>query len=58
MVDSVTRARSHIDDVEWSAMDATRTEPDFLCRVVEAAIKAGASTINMPDTVGYAIPYE
>jgi 2-isopropylmalate synthase len=51
---SVTRARSHTDDVEWSAMDATRTEEDFLCRCVEAAIKAGATTVNIPDTVGYA----
>jgi 2-isopropylmalate synthase len=44
--------------VEWSAMDATRTEHDYLCRVVEAAIKAGATTINIPDTVGYATPEE
>ncbi|HSD91499.1 MAG TPA: 2-isopropylmalate synthase [Methyloceanibacter sp.] len=51
---SVTRARSYTDDVEWSAMDATRTEADFLCRCVEAAIKAGATTVNIPDTVGYA----
>jgi 2-isopropylmalate synthase len=55
---SVTRARSYTDDVEWSAMDATRTEPDFLCRCVEAAIKAGATTVNIPDTVGYATPDE
>lgn len=55
-VDSVTLAREHADDVEWSAEDATRSEPDFLCRVVEAAIKAGATTINLPDTVGYALP--
>ena len=58
VVSSVTRARNHTDDVEWSAMDATRTEPDFLCRVVEAAIKSGATTINVPDTVGYATPEE
>ncbi len=58
VVASVTRARSHTDDVEWSAMDATRTEPDFLCRCVEAAIKAGATTINIPDTVGYTVPEE
>jgi 2-isopropylmalate synthase len=51
---SVTRARGHTADVEWSAMDATRTEEDFLCRCVEAAIKAGATTVNIPDTVGYA----
>ncbi|MGH6865593.1 MAG: 2-isopropylmalate synthase [Methyloceanibacter sp.] len=55
---SVTRARSYTDDVEWSAMDATRTEADFLCRCVEAAIKAGATTVNIPDTVGYATPHE
>jgi 2-isopropylmalate synthase len=55
---SVTRARSYTDDVEWSAMDATRTEVDFLCACVEAAIKAGATTINIPDTVGYAVPDE
>ncbi len=42
--------------MEWSAEDGTRTEPDFLCRCVEAAIKAGATTINIPDTVGYALP--
>ena len=55
-VDSVTLARHHADDVEWSAEDATRSDPDFLCRVVEAAIRAGATTINLPDTVGYALP--
>ncbi|MBV9118103.1 MAG: 2-isopropylmalate synthase, partial [Acetobacteraceae bacterium] len=54
--DSVTLARDFTDDVEWSAEDGTRTEPDFLCRCVEAAIKAGATTINIPDTVGYAVP--
>ncbi|MCS6890838.1 MAG: 2-isopropylmalate synthase [Rhodovarius sp.] len=53
---SVTLARNHAEDVEWSAEDGTRTEPDFLCRCVEAAIKAGATTINIPDTVGYALP--
>ncbi|MEQ1696950.1 MAG: 2-isopropylmalate synthase [Hyphomicrobiaceae bacterium] len=58
VVASVTRARNLTDDVEWSAMDATRTEHDYLCRVVEAAIKAGATTINVPDTVGYATPEE
>lgn len=58
VVSSVTRARNFTSDVEWSAMDATRTEADFLCRVVEAAIKAGATTINIPDTVGYAVPDE
>ncbi|MBL8588724.1 MAG: 2-isopropylmalate synthase [Methylobacteriaceae bacterium] len=54
----VTRARGHVGDVEWSAEDATRTEMDFLCRCVEAAIKAGATTINLPDTVGYSVPEE
>ena len=52
--DSVELARKHTDNVEWSAMDATRTEQDFLCRAVEVAIKAGATTVNIPDTVGYA----
>ena len=56
VADSVTLARQHTDDVEWSAMDATRTEPDFLARCVEVAIGAGATTINLPDTVGYALP--
>ncbi len=56
--DSVTRARSFVDDVEWSAEDATRTEHDFLCRCVEAAIDAGAGTVNIPDTVGYTVPEE
>ncbi|WP_419730548.1 2-isopropylmalate synthase [Lichenicola sp.] len=49
-------ARNFTDDVEWSAEDGSRTEPDFLCRCVEAAIKAGATTINIPDTVGYSTP--
>ena len=53
---SVTMARNATDDVEWSAEDGTRTEMEFLCRCVEAAIKAGATTINIPDTVGYAVP--
>jgi 2-isopropylmalate synthase len=58
VVSSVTRARNFTDDVEWSPMDATRTEHDYLLRVVEAAIKCGATTINIPDTVGYATPDE
>ena len=58
VVSSVTRARNYTDDVEWSPMDATRTEHDFLCRVVETAIRCGATTINIPDTVGYATPDE
>jgi 2-isopropylmalate synthase len=53
---SVSHARNICPDVEWSAEDATRSEPDFLCRAVETAIRAGAGTINLPDTVGYATP--
>jgi 2-isopropylmalate synthase len=55
---TVTHARNLCDNVQWSAMDATRTEHDYLCRVVEIAIKAGATTINIPDTVGYTAPRE
>jgi 2-isopropylmalate synthase len=58
VIAQVTRARNHVDDVEWSAEDGTRTEFDFLCRCVEEAIKAGATTINIPDTVGYTVPEE
>jgi len=58
VIGQVTRARNHTDDVEWSSEDGTRTEHDFLCRCVEAAINAGATTINIPDTVGYATPDE
>src|SRR3569832_903782 len=54
----VTRARSHTADVEWSSEGGTSTELDILCRCVEAAIKAGATTINFPDTVGYTVPEE
>jgi 2-isopropylmalate synthase len=53
---SVSMARNFTDDVEWSAEDGSRTEADFLCSCVEAAITAGATTINIPDTVGYATP--
>jgi 2-isopropylmalate synthase len=56
IVDGVRLARQFTDDVEFSAEDATRSDRDFLCRVVEAAIRAGATTINLPDTVGYATP--
>ncbi len=56
VAETVTLARNHAEDVEWSAMDATRSDLDFLCRCVEAAIRAGATTINIPDTVGYAVP--
>ncbi|WP_299347950.1 2-isopropylmalate synthase [uncultured Maritalea sp.] len=55
---SVTQARNLIDDVEWSAMDATRTPIDYLAKCVEAAINAGATTINIPDTVGFSVPEE
>jgi 2-isopropylmalate synthase len=58
VIAQVTRARNYTDDVEWSCEDGTRTEHDFLCRCVEAAIKAGATTINIPDTVGYTVPEE
>jgi 2-isopropylmalate synthase len=58
VIDSVTRARRYTDDVEWSAMDASRTEPDFLFRCIETAIACGATTVNIPDTVGYAYPEE
>ena len=53
-VAAVRLARTFTDDVEFSAEDATRSDPDFLCRVIEAVIGAGATTINLPDTVGYA----
>ena len=56
--DSIVYARKFRDDVEFSPEDASRTEPEFLCQVVEAAIDAGATTVNIPDTVGYAIPSE
>src|SRR5690606_37509875 len=52
----VQRAANYCDDVEFSPEDAVRTELDFLCKVVEAAINAGATTVNIPDTVGYATP--
>ena len=57
-VDSVRYARQHTFDVQFSAEDATRSDFDFLCRVVEAVIKVGATTINLPDTVGYSTPDE
>ncbi len=55
---SVRHARNLCEDVEWSAEDGSRTEADFLCRCVESAIHHGARTINIPDTVGYAVPDE
>jgi 2-isopropylmalate synthase len=57
-VEMVRLARSFVDDVEFSPMDATRTDIGYLCDVVEAVIEAGASTVNIPDTVGYSIPAE
>ena len=54
----VRQARGYTDDVEFSAEDATRTDMDFMCRVVETAIDAGAATVNLPDTVGYCTPEE
>jgi 2-isopropylmalate synthase len=56
--DQVTRARKWVSDVEWSAEDATRTDMEYLIRCVDTAIKAGATTINLPDTVGYTTPEE
>src|SRR3979411_1079710 len=55
---SVRFARKHCPDVEFSPEDGSRSEPDFLCHVLEAAIKEGATTINIPDTVGYAVPQQ
>ena len=55
-VRAVKRARQFTDDVEFSPEDAGRSEPDFLCRILEAVIDAGAGTLNIPDTVGYAMP--
>lgn len=57
-VDAVVRARSYTDDVEFSAEDATRSDRDYLCTVIEAVIAAGATTVNLPDTVGYSTPDE
>ncbi|MGI0484667.1 hypothetical protein ACN4EK_04460 [Pantanalinema rosaneae CENA516] len=53
---SVALARNYCDDVQWSAFDATRSDPDFLCRAIEVAIAAGATTINIPDSLGIATP--
>ena len=55
---AVRLARNHTDDVQFSAEDATRSDPDFLCQVIEAVIQSGANTINLPDTVGYSTPDE
>ena len=56
--ESVTYARNFTDDVEWSCEDGTRTNLDFMYKTIELAIKCGAKTINIPDTVGYSIPEE
>ncbi len=56
--ESVSYARQHCDEVEWSAEDATRSDHDFLCKAVETAIAAGALVVNIPDTVGYSVPEE
>jgi 2-isopropylmalate synthase len=57
-IEMVKRARSAVEDVEFSPMDATRTEPRYLWQLLEAVIEAGATTINIPDTVGYTVPVE
>ena len=57
-VNAVKRAKRYTDNVEFSAMDATRSDRDYLCKVFEAVIDAGANTLNIPDTVGYAVPDE
>jgi 2-isopropylmalate synthase len=57
-VEMVERARGYVDDVEFSPMDASRSDVNYLCEVLEAVIAAGASTVNIPDTVGYATPQE
>ncbi len=56
IAEMVALARTYSDDVEFSPEDATRTDPDFLIKVCEAAVQAGATTLNLPDTVGYCIP--
>ncbi|OGO02184.1 MAG: 2-isopropylmalate synthase [Chloroflexi bacterium RBG_13_53_26] len=56
--DMVARAKTYVNDVEFSPMDASRTDPAYLYMILEAVIKAGATTVNIPDTVGYAIPQE
>ena len=56
--DMVARAKKYTDDLEFSPMDASRTEPAYIYQILEAVIKAGATTLNIPDTVGYAIPQE
>ena len=55
---AVTQAGRYTDNIQFSAEDATRSDFDFLCRVVESVIKAGATTVNLPDKVGYSTPDE
>ncbi len=57
-VAAVKQAREHTDDVEFSPQDATRTDEDFLLRILDAVVDAGATTVNIPDTVGYALPHD
>ncbi|QDQ42982.1 HMGL-like protein [Methylacidiphilum kamchatkense Kam1] len=57
-VNGVRLAKSFVEDVEFSAEDASRTEPEFLARILQQVIEAGATTVNIPDTVGYAVPEE
>ncbi len=56
--ETVSFARNYCNDVQWSAFDATRSEPDFLCQAIEVAIKSGATTISIPDSMGVALPEE
>src|SRR5690242_4840510 len=56
--EAIERAKSLCDDVEFSPEDATRTDPDFLCQILNAVVEAGATTLNIPDTVGYTVPSE
>ena len=57
-VEMVQLARTYVEDVEFSPMDASRSDPEYLCEVIEAVIAAGAGTVNIPDTVGYSNPQE
>ncbi|MFA5890125.1 MAG: 2-isopropylmalate synthase [Actinomycetota bacterium] len=57
-VAGVRRAKSYCDDIEFSPQDATRTDPEFLFRIIDAVVEAGATTVNIPDTVGYALPHD
>jgi 2-isopropylmalate synthase len=56
--ETVARAKSYVDDIEFSPMDASRADPAYICQILEAVIKAGATTVNVPDTVGYSTPRE